>query len=55
MFYLMKLKYTIFFNIKVTKIERSAFLRTPGIFALLSVYSLIVCISKLMPNSALLT
>ena len=31
MFYLMKLKYTIFSNIRVTKIERSAFLGTPGI------------------------
>ena len=29
MFYLMKLKYATFFNIKVTKIERSAFLRHP--------------------------
>ena len=31
MFYLMKSKYAIYFNIKVTKIERSAFLGTPGI------------------------
>ena len=30
MFYLMKLKYVIFSNIKVTKIERSAFIGTPG-------------------------
>ena len=31
MFYLMKSKYAIFSNIKVTKIERSTFLGTPGI------------------------
>ena len=31
MFYLMKSKYAIFSNIKVTKIERSAFGGTPGI------------------------
>ena len=37
MFYLMKSKYAIFLNIKLTKIERSAFFGTPGlliIFAL---------------------
>ena len=34
MFYLMKSKYAIFSNIKVTKIERSAFLGTPGIKAI---------------------
>ena len=39
MFYLMKVKYAIFSNIKVTKIERSAFLGTPGI----CLYS--VCVS----------
>ena len=32
MFYLMTLKYAIFSNIKVTKIERSAFFGTPGIY-----------------------
>ena len=32
MFYLMKSKFAIFFNIKVTKIERSTFWGTPGIF-----------------------
>ena len=31
MFYLMKLRYAIFSNIKVTNIERSAFWGTPGI------------------------
>ena len=32
MFYLMKSKYAIFLNIKVTKIERSAFFWTPDIY-----------------------
>ena len=32
MFYLMKSKYAVFSNIKVTKIERSALLGTPGIW-----------------------
>ena len=36
MFYLMKTKYDIFSNIQVTKIERSAFWGTPGIFKVMT-------------------
>ena len=42
MFYLMKSKYAIFSNIKVTKIERSAFFGTPGI-DLVSVVGFMFC------------